>query len=57
MSLTSYQAAPPRVVSISIETTKIKSKLRFETTSGLGDYSRGLFHYLLLAILVTVGKP
>jgi hypothetical protein len=32
MSLTSYQAAPPRVASISIETTKIKSKMRFETT-------------------------
>jgi len=32
MSLTSYQAAPPRVVSISIETTKIKSKMRFKTT-------------------------
>ena len=29
MSLTSYQAAPPRVASISIETTKIKSKMRF----------------------------
>jgi hypothetical protein len=32
MSLTSYQAAPPRVLSISIETTKIKSKMRCETT-------------------------